>query len=335
MLNSLKKVVPAVLLGSVLISGVANAEESEVPVEAWEDASTVYGKYLETDEQNREVVNGLLGTEETDKVGYVGAEETYRFIGLNSTDESLKSSVRIIRTPEGTGLDITVNEEKGNITKVTEQMYENALMTSGIHDAEVVITTFQDVTGESALSGIYLAQELQGEEVSEDVSKQAQNELGTIVDINEENEGKEGYSQEQLNKAIAEVKTQVAEEGGDLTEEQVRDIVNETLEANGLTDFVNEQNVDRIVVVIMNGKDMGMFSGESADKFIESSKNLIGDITSSDQFKDAKDKASELGTDIKDTISDEGFQEKVKNFFVQIWEFLSGLFSSEEGTTNE
>lgn len=330
MLNGLKKVVPSVVLGSMLITGgVANAQDNEVEVEAWEDASTVYGKYLETDDYNRGVVDDLLGTQETDIVGYVGAEDTQRFIGLNSTDESLKSSVRIIRTQEGSGIELNVNEELGNITKVTEQMYENALMTSGIHDADVTITTFQDVTGESALSGIFLAQELQGEEVSEDVSQLAQDELSTVIEINEENNGEEGYSQEQLNKAVAEIKSKVAEDDS-VTEDDVRDIVNETLEENGLTDFVNESQVNRLVVIIMNGKDMGMFSGESADKFIESSKNLIDDITSSDQFKQAKDKAGDIGNDIKDTVTDEGFWQKVGDFFKSLFDKIGSLFGSKE-----
>lgn len=330
-MNIKTKVVAGALALSVILSGNFQAQaQSEVEVEAWEDAVTVYGKYLETDEANREVTNELLGYEDTDEIGYVGAVDTYEFIGLNSTDESLKSSIRIKRTPEGTGLNLSINDEGGEITKVTEEMYRNALTTSGFHDAEVTIASFQDVTGESALSGVFKAQEVKGEEVDTERTSLAQEELNTVVEINEENKGTEGFSQEQLNKAIAEVKTKVAEQDGELTEEDVRAIVDEQLEANGLDEFMNEESRDRIVVFIIKGQDMGIFSGESADKFVQSGKDLVKGISESDGFQKAKDKAGDLGNSIKDTVSDEGFWSKVGDFFKGIFDAIGGLFGSND-----
>lgn len=320
----------SILALTVMFGGVsqAQAKSVDVEVEAWEDAVTVYGKYLETDEVNREVTNDLLGYEETDEIGYVGAVDTYEFIGLNSTDESLKSSIRIKRTPEGTGLNLEISEEGGDISKVTEEMFKNALTTSGFHDAEVTIASFQDVTGESALSGVFKAQEIKGEEVDTERTGLAQEELNTVVEINEENEGQEGFTQEQLNKAIAEVKTKVSEEGGELTEERVREIVDEQLEANGLSEHMNQESRDRIVGFITKAQDMGIFSGDSANKFIEGGKNLVKDITDSDGFKDASGK-------IKDTVTDEGFWSKIGDFFKGIFDAIGGLFGGGEEDPNQ
>lgn len=329
----------SVLTLSVVFAGFSQSAfaktESEVSVEAWDDSVSVYGKYLETDEANREVTSKLIGTEDTDEVGYVSAIDTYEYIGLNSTDESLKSSIRIKRTPEGTGLNLEINKDGGDITLVTEEMYRNALITSGFHDAEVTIASFQDVTGESALSGVFKAQEIKGETVNPERTSLAQEELNTVVEINEDNKGTEGYSQEQLNKAIAEMKTLVAEEGGELTEERVREIVDQVLEDNGLNDYLNDASREQLVIIIIKGQDLGIFSGESAEKFIESGKSLVDNISESDEFKKAKEKAGELGNKISDKVSDEGFWDKVKELVGSFLDMVSGWFTGGTEETTE
>ncbi len=90
----------------------------------------------------------------------------------------LSSIYQIILTGfEGHGLDITVDESMGDITEITEETYKNALLTSGITDAEVVIGAAEDVTGESALSGIYKAYESQGEAIDTERTQNSQEEL--------------------------------------------------------------------------------------------------------------------------------------------------------------
>ncbi|MCL2587941.1 MAG: DUF1002 domain-containing protein [Oscillospiraceae bacterium] len=75
------------------------------------------------------------------------------------------SSIYIMTTAPGTGLDITVN----NINWLTEAIYRNALVTAGITDARVIITAPVPVSGTAALTGIYKAfEDITGEELPEE-----------------------------------------------------------------------------------------------------------------------------------------------------------------------
>jgi len=63
------------------------------------------------------------------------------------------SSIYIMTTRPGSGLDITIN----NINWLTREIYVNALVTAGITDARVIITAPVPVSGTAALTGIYKA----------------------------------------------------------------------------------------------------------------------------------------------------------------------------------
>ncbi len=128
-----------------------------VTEEAWDNAVTVYGAALENNPSSKETTSNLLGTKNSDKTTYVNAEDLNKYLNMQSSNDVLKSSIRITKTSKGSGLNLTINQDQGQITKVTEDTYKNALMTAGIKDADVTIASSEDVTGESALAGVYKA----------------------------------------------------------------------------------------------------------------------------------------------------------------------------------
>lgn len=343
----IKKLLASVVALGLITTSVQAAEDSErvapEDVQAWEFPSVVYGSYLQNDEANRGLTDELLGTQPDDIKGYVTGADTARFIDLQGVaDDVLISSVRIQRTEPGTGIQLTINEEVGSITMVDEHTYANALLTSGMYDAEVVITSFADVTGESALAGIFKAQELQGEYVDEERARLAQEELDALTEINEALKDQAGYSQEQLNKAITEMKTEVAESEGDLSEQALRDIVDEALENNGIASYVNEEYRNKIVIMLINAIELNIFEGVNADRLIESGRNLLGEIVNTPEFKDAREEASKLGNNIVDAVASEEMQESAKGWFDAIIEFFKNLldtilgwFGGGEATTEE
>ena len=320
MYKKFKLLAVAVLLISIIPTTLKAASE-------WDNAVTIYGAALENDENLRSETGGLLEAEDNDETGYVYSEDVENYLGMSYDNSVLKSSIRIIQRDPGYGLNITLNESMGEIMKISEETYQNALLTSGITDADVTIAAAEDVTGESALSGIYKAYEVQGEEIPEERTQNAQEELEAITDISEENSNVEGFSQVQLNKMITEVKIEIVNNyGGDVTEEDVRNIVEEKIEENGLEGILSEDQIDRIIVIIMNIQDSGLFSGEEADKLIESSRNLVDQITSSDAFSDAQDTAEEIGQEIQDSGAWDSFVTALRNFFNSIVDFFKNLF---------
>lgn len=316
----IRKIMPLIIV--LLFALPLNAQAAS----EWNQAVTVYGAGLENNQELLDATSGILGAKEGDKVEYVRSADVEKYLGVTYDDSVLKSSIRIIQNDAGSGLDITVDESMGQITKITEETYKNALLTSGITDAEVIIGAAEDVTGESALSGIYKAYEAQGEEIDTERTKNAQDELETISGIAEENSNVEGFSQEQLNKMITEIKIQVIEAGGNLSEGEIRNIVGEKLEANGLNGVLSQEQIDRITVIIINIQDSGLLQSEEAQNLADSSKNLIDDITSSEEFTEAKDKAQELGKDIQESSAWESFKNAVSDFFKAIVDFFKSLF---------
>lgn len=315
-----------IILSIMVISLLPLTSELKAASE-WEEAVTIYGAALETDENLRSQTSDLLNVEDSDLVDYVYSEDVEQYLNASYDNAVLKSSIRIIQQEQGHGLDITIDESLGEITQISEETYQNALLTSGITDAEVTIAAAENVTGESALSGIYKAYNVQGEDIPEERTQNAQEELETIADISEENENVDGFSQVQLNKMITEVKVEIVNQyDGNVTEDDVRQIVDEKMEENGLDGILNEEQVDRIIVIIMNIQESGLFTGEEADRLIDSSRDLIDQITSSDAFDDAREQAEQIGQEIQESGAWQSFMDALRNFFNAVANFFRNLF---------
>ena len=93
-----------------------------------------------------------------------------------------------------------------NITKVTADMYRNAAVTLGLQYAQITVASPIQVTGESALAGIYYSLEKTGAKVSQESKDLAQEELKTLSGINEENAGKKNFDADKLNVALTDIK---------------------------------------------------------------------------------------------------------------------------------
>lgn len=312
----------------LVIVSMALKETHAVTEEAWSEAVTVYGAALESNDSLKQTTYELLGSSDKDKVSYVYAEDLNKYLGLQSSNDVLKSSIRIKKLAQGKGLTLSIDQSKGKITKISAETYKNALLTAGVMDAEVKIAAAEDVTGESALSGVYKAFETQGEPLKANQTQVAQEELNTITTISEENQNQPGFSQEQLNKAIAEAKSAVAQNSGDLSVEQINNIVIEKLNNNGLQDVLNNNQINLIVNFINNAQTQNIFTAENKDKFVDGAKNYINDIKNSDAFKKASDQAKEAGKKVQDTLSDEGFWNKIISALQSIFEAIANFFKS-------
>ncbi|WP_414043212.1 DUF1002 domain-containing protein [Macrococcus sp. EM39E] len=319
-----KKLLLISMLLLIFVTPFKNAQA--VTEEAWSEAVTVYGAALEQNSDLQSKTKSLLGTEDSDKVAYVHANDLTKYLKLQSNDNVLKSSIRIKKLASGDGLTLNINQTAGKITKITEDTYKNALLTAGITDAEVTIAAAEDVTGESALAGVYKAFEAQGETIDTSRTQAAQDELSSITSINQENAGKEGYSQEQLNKAIAEAKAEIAKQGANLNTTEIKNIVVQKIENNGLNNILNDNQINIIVNFINNAQNTGVFSGENKDKFINGAKEYVNEIKNSDGFKQAADKAKDMGNSIKDSLQKEGVWDKFMNFIQSIIDAITSLF---------
>ncbi|GIM48101.1 hypothetical protein DNHGIG_36500 [Collibacillus ludicampi] len=80
-------------------------------------------------------------------------DEVHYFPDTKLTGRELSSCLITIKN-KGEGISVT---KSPNIIQVSGEMYENALLTAGVQDADIYVTAPEPVTGTAALTGIFKA----------------------------------------------------------------------------------------------------------------------------------------------------------------------------------
>jgi len=257
----------------------------------------VYGDTLS--DAQKEEVRKLLDVTDSSKVqeyNVTGADIANYIDG--DPHSNMYSSAKIMRQDDSKGLTINI-VTPDNITQVTSDMYANALLTAGVEGAVVEVASPVKVTGHSALTGIYKAYDADGDMLDKDRMEVANEELDVATDLAE----KDGLDQEKVTELLAEIKKAIADQDP-ATKEDVERIVKEQLDKLEIT--LSDEDRQMLTNLFDKMRDL--------DIDFDKVKNQLEDIASS-----LKDKAGELGLD-------EGFWEKVVNFFKNIFNKLSNMF---------
>ncbi|WP_057490842.1 DUF1002 domain-containing protein [Streptococcus orisasini] len=318
---TLRKLVTCVaLLFASLVSLTPVFASSSNSVQKVIDESYVQPDYVlgySLSEEQRSQTLDLLGYKaDTDTNVKTLDTSSYAKIMNVADDPSLQlySSVKIQKLGSRETLDVQIVTPE-NITKVTRDMYRNAAITLGIEHAKITVAAPIAVTGESALAGIYYSLEEKGAAVSEESKNLAQEELGALSDINEQNKGKEGYDADKLNVALTDIKSAVADSGDSLTKDQVRKIVEDTLKNYGLKSSMTENQITLIVNFAFNLSKSKVIHNAGFKSTLNSLKDSIV----------AKAKSTFKGFNLN--FDANKAVESGKGFFARIWQWLVSLFS--------
>ena len=242
-----------------------------------EDIETIY--------VTNEIIIEQLGLDPNDQTNYQGGCYSSAFVKLLNDDSG-------------------INVEASNLTEVTDSMLMNALITSGIINADVKVSAPFPVTGTSALAGILEGVEtIGGYEISLKQKETAQKEIETTMDVAEE------IGDEEASSLINDIKTEVIKESPK-TEEEVAEIVEKVTNEYNINISIDAR--DSIVNLMNDVNDLDLDYSELKDSLKDAS----------NKFKDALD---ELGIKLKN----EGFLDKVKNFFSGLWDKITGLFNND------
>lgn len=231
----------------------------------------------------------------------------------NSFTSSSKvwSSAAIEKTNSGSGINVQIlpYNGKNNITTITEDQYKNAALTAGIADANIYVTSAVPIDGSGALAGIYAAFAQNGDALNQSQVNAAQSEINTLSDITSANQDKDGYSDAQLNRAVAGAKTQMAQQGGtNISVGDITTIVNNQIEKNDLQNVLTDAQKQDIIDLLVKIRNSGAL--DSSD-FKAQAKKLSSDIL--DSAKNIFDKL--------DTPENQ-------NFFQKIWTNISNFFKN-------
>lgn len=270
-------------------SGAIN-EKFGVPI-------VVYGETL-SPAQKEEVRNqlGVKDSEQTKEFTVTG-QDIVKYIN-GDPGSHMYSSAKITRKDKGAGLDINIVTPE-NITEVTSEMYANALLTAGVEDATVDVASPVKVTGHSALTGIYKAYDVQGDKLDKERMELANDELDVATELAK----KDGVSQEKVSALLTEIKKQISEQNP-ATKEDVERIVKEQLDKLDIQ--LSDKDRQLLINLFEKMRDLNID--------FDHVKNQLNDI------------ASKVKNKVGDLIDDEGFWQKVANFFSQLFQSLADFF---------
>lgn len=244
--------------------------------------------------------------------------DVYSSIMNVANDDSLElySSVKIQKLGKNKALEVNIVTPQ-NITKVTADMYRNAAATLGLEHAQITVASPVQVTGESALAGIYYSLEKNGAKVSQESKNLAQEELTTLAGINEENTGKKNFDADKLNVALTDIKTAVANAKNnkqDLSKDDIQKIVEETLKNYKLDGAMSSKQINLIINFAVNLSKSSVVSNKNFTKTLTDLKDSIVD-KAGDTFNNIN-----LNFDANAILKDSG------NFFTNVWNAIAGFF---------
>ncbi len=159
------------------------------------------------------------------------------------------SSVYIKPSNEGKGVKVNIATPK-TITSITEHQYANAAITAGAGNVDITVASVKAVDGSGALAGVYKAFQGTSGALPEANVKAAQEELNVTSRITKENRGKDGYSDDLLNAAVAEIKAKIgevkAENNGTINNVQIGEIVNNVINNYNLNGILSKENLSSL-----------------------------------------------------------------------------------------
>lgn len=227
-----------------------------------------------------------------------------------TTSSGVWSSAMIQKTNSGSGINVKILDYNGknNITTITANQYKNAALTAGITDANIYVTSAIPIDGSGALAGVYAAYAKNGNALNQKQVNAAQDEMNTLSGITQDNKGKKGYSDAQLNNAVAGAKSEMAKQGQNISDSQIRDIVNNQININHLGNTINNNQKNQIINLLIEIRDSGALKN--------------GDF---------KGQAAKLSNQIENgakNIFNKFNTPENRNLFQQIWDSIVNFFSS-------
>ena len=301
-------------------SAHAATDVQKVIDETYVQPEYVLGSSLSEDQKNQTLKKlGYNASTDTKELKTMTPDVYSKIMNVaNDSSLQLYSSAKIQKLGDKSPLEVKI-ETPENITKVTQDMYRNAAVTLGVEHAKITVAAPIPVTGESALAGIYYSLEANGAKVPQVNKDLAQEELKALSDINAENKDKNGYDANKLNVALADIKSGLAkakESKGNLTEEDVRKIVEDTLKNYKLDQVITGNQINIIINFALNLSKSDILSNADFTKTLNDLKQSIVS-QAGDSFKNIN-----LNFDADKALEDGG------NFLSSLWQAIVNFFKS-------
>lgn len=295
------------LLAAVMVMGMSvsafaadSGNATQVTIADGDTPYISFGADLRADEKAK--VLELFGLTEADlekcNVNTVTNAEEHQYLDAYITNDHIGSralsSVAVMKAKKGSGITVTTK----NINYCTTSMYENALATAGVKDANVVVVGPFDMSGTAALIGAVKAYSgMTGEAVDTDVIDGAINEMVVTGEI-----GDETGKTDEIAGMVAYLKDQVG--GKNLSDSELADAIDQASEKFNVS--LTQDQIDQLKELLkkLQGLDLNW------NNIRDQAENLYG-------------KLKDMGLKV-DTSA---LTQQAQGFFAKLIAFIKSLFN--------
>lgn len=295
------------LLAAVMVMGMSvsafaadGGNATQVTIADGDTPYISFGADLRADEKAK--VLELFGLTEADlekcNVNTVTNAEEHQYLDAYITNDHIGSralsSVAVMKAKKGSGITVTTK----NINYCTTSMYENALATAGVKDANVVVVGPFDMSGTAALIGAVKAYSgMTGEAVDTDVIDGAINEMVVTGEI-----GDETGKTDEIAGMVAYLKDQVG--GKNLSDSELADAIDQASEKFNVS--LTQDQIDQLKELLkkLHGLDLNW------NNIRDQAENLYG-------------KLKDMGLKV-DTSA---LTQQAQGFFAKLIAFIKSLFN--------
>ena len=295
------------LLAAVMVMGMSvsafaagGGNATQVTIADGDTPYISFGADLRADEKAK--VLELFGLTEADlekcNVNTVTNAEEHQYLDAYITNDHIGSralsSVAVMKAKKGSGITVTTK----NINYCTTSMYENALATAGVKDANVVVVGPFDMSGTAALIGAVKAYSgMTGEAVDTDVIDGAINEMVVTGEI-----GDETGKTDEIAGMVAYLKDQVG--GKNLSDSELADAIDQASEKFNVS--LTQDQIDQLKEQLKKLQVLGLNWNNIRDQ----AENLYG-------------KLKDMGLKV-DTSA---LTQQAQGFFAKLIAFIKSLFN--------
>lgn len=292
----------AVMMMGMSVSAFASdgGNATQVTIADGDTPYISFGADLRADEKAK--VLELFGLTEEDlekcNVNTVTNAEEHQYLDAYITNDHIGSralsSVAVMKAKKGSGITVTTK----NINYCTTSMYENALATAGVKDANVVVVGPFDMSGTAALIGAVKAYSgMTGEAVDTDVIDGAINEMVVTGEI-----GDETGKTDEIAGMVAYLKDQVG--GKNLSDSELADAIDQASEKFNVS--LTQDQIDQLKELLkkLQGLDLN--------------------------WNNIRDQAESLYGKLKDMglkVDTSALTQQAQGFFAKLIAFIKSLFN--------
>ncbi|KRO18904.1 DUF1002 domain-containing protein [Lacticaseibacillus saniviri] len=318
----MKKLFLSLGLLAVTVLGLGTMKQQHVAAADWSQPVATLGTSL-TEEQKSgtlSTLNSAAGTSNPQELT-VNGDTLVKYLnpsGSNFTSNSGVWSSALVQKTDNGGINVKIVPYNGdnNITTITADQYRNAALTAGVANANLYITSAVKIDGSGALAGVYAAFAQNGQTLNSSQINAAQQEVNTLSGITQANQDKSGYSDKQLNNAVAGMKEQMASQSNNgsqtLSQNQIGNIVDSQLTQNNIKNIITNDQRTQIINLLVKIQKSGAL--DSSD-FKNQASKLANSIQSS-------------AKDIFNKISNKLDTQENRNFLQKIWDSIVSFFQA-------